>query len=313
MAANENSTNPRFIPLSEKLAKIPWWLLVAIMLGALIVMAVIADDTYRDIFDFVQAGLVVTVYVTVVAYTLSLVVGLLVGLARVSSNTFIYQTATFFVEIIRGIPILTLLYYIALAIIPGIIDSVNLFGVDLVRHGMRAGMIAPPDSVLESGGIFQIGTIGEIGRALVTFRSRDVSETARVIVALSIGYGAFISENFRAGIQSIEPGQMEAARALGMSYWQAMRHVILPQAIRNILPPLGNNFIAMLKDSSLVSVLGVRDITLMGKLYATSTFRFFETYNVVAFLYLIMTIALSLLVQQIEKRLTISRQASKIK
>jgi polar amino acid transport system permease protein len=208
---------------------------------------------------------------------------------------------------------LTLLYYIALAIIPGIIDSVNLFGVDMVRHGMRAGMITPPDSVLESGGIFQMNAIGEIGRTLVTFRSRDVSETARVIVALSIGYGAFISENFRAGIQSIEPGQMEAARALGMSYWQAMRHVILPQAIRNILPPLGNNFIAMLKDSSLVSVLGVRDITLMGKLYATSTFRFFETYNVVAFLYLIMTIALSLLVQQIEKRLTISRQTSKIK
>jgi polar amino acid transport system permease protein len=313
MAANENSTNPRFIPLSEKLAKIPWWLLVAIMLGALIVMAVIADDTYRDIFNFVQTGLIVTVYVTVVAYTLSLIVGLLVGLARVSANTFIYQTATFFVEIIRGIPILTLLYYIALAIIPGIIDSVNLFGVDMVRHGMRAGMITPPDSVLESGGIFQMNAIGEIGRTLVTFRSRDVSETARVIVALSIGYGAFISENFRAGIQSIEPGQMEAARALGMSYWQAMRHVILPQAIRNILPPLGNNFIAMLKDSSLVSVLGVRDITLMGKLYATSTFRFFETYNVVAFLYLIMTIALSLLVQQIEKRLTISRQTSKIK
>ncbi len=87
---------------------------------------------------------------------------------------------------------------------------------------------------------------------------------------------------------------MEAAKSVGMSYWQAMRFVILPQAIRRVLPPLGNNFISMLKDSALVSVMGVADITFQGKVYAASTFRFFETYNVVAYLYLIMTIALAL-------------------
>ena len=88
---------------------------------------------------------------------------------------------------------------------------------------------------------------------------------------------------------------MEAARSVGMSYGQAMRYVILPQAVRNVLPPLGNDFIAMLKDSSLVSVLGVQDITQMGKVYSASTFRFFETYNVVAYLYLVMTVGLALI------------------
>ena len=107
---------------------------------------------------------------------------------------------------------------------------------------------------------------------------------------------------FRAGIESIERGHSEAARSLGMSYWQAMRHVVLPQAVRRVLPPLGNDFIAMLKDSSLVSVMGVADISYQGKIYAASTFKFFETYNVVGYLYLVMTIALALLVRYLEKR-----------
>jgi len=132
---------------------------------------------------------------------------------------------------------------------------------------------------------------------------RDVNFTARAVIALTIGYSAFISEIFRAGIESIGRGQMEAARSLGMSYGRAMRHVVLPQAIRNVLPPLGNDFIAMLKDSSLVSVLGVQDITQLGKVYAASTFQFFETYNVVAYLYLIMTVGLALILRGVEKRM----------
>ena len=127
-----------------------------------------------------------------------------------------------------------------------------------------------------------------------SFQVRDLNFTVRAIFALTIGYSAFISEIFRAGIESIGRGQMEAARSLGMSYGQAMRYVILPQAVRNVLPPLGNDFIAMLKDSSLVSVLGVQDITQIGKVYSASTFRFFETYNVVAYLYLVMTVGLAL-------------------
>jgi polar amino acid transport system permease protein len=126
---------------------------------------------------------------------------------------------------------------------------------------------------------------------------------ARAVAALAISYGAFSAEIFRAGIESIGKGQMEAARSLGMNYFQAMRYIILPQAIRRVLPPLGNDFIAMLKESSLVSALGVRDITQLGKLYAASSFQFFATYNAVAFIYLTMTILLSLGVKGLENRL----------
>ena len=96
---------------------------------------------------------------------------------------------------------------------------------------------------------------------------RQVNFTARAVLALSIGYGAFISEILRAGIESIEKEQSEAAQTEGANYWQIMRHILLPQAVRNVLPALGNEFIAMLKDSALVSVLGVQDITQLGKVY----------------------------------------------
>ena len=125
----------------------------------------------------------------------------------------------------------------------------------------------------------------------------------RAILALTLGYAAFIAEVFRAGIQSVDPGQIEAAKALGLTGWQRFRLVVFPQAIRTILPPLGNDFIAMIKDSALVSVLGVADITQLGKVYAAGSFRFFETYNVVAFLYLVMTVGLSLALRALERRL----------
>jgi len=118
-----------------------------------------------------------------------------------------------------------------------------------------------------------------------------------------LGYGAFIGEIFRSGILSIEKEQTEAGQVEGATYWQIMRFIILPQAVRNVLPALGNEFIAILKDSALVSALGVQDITQLGKVYSASTFLFFENYNVVAFLYLVMTLSLSLLVRGLERRL----------
>ncbi len=118
-----------------------------------------------------------------------------------------------------------------------------------------------------------------------------------------IGYSAFIAEVFRAGIQSVDKGQVEAAKALGLSRYQRFRLVVFPQAIRVILPPLGNDFVAMVKDSSLVSVLGVADITQMGKVYASGSFRFFETYSIVAYVYLVLTIGLSLALRAVERRL----------
>ena len=132
---------------------------------------------------------------------------------------------------------------------------------------------------------------------------RDLSLMWRAIIALMIGYSAFIAEVFRAGIQSVDKGQIEAAKALGLSRFQRFRLVVFPQAVRVILPPLGNDFVAMVKDSSLVSVLGVADITQMGKVYASGSFRFFETYSIVAYVYLILTIGLSLALRALEKRL----------
>jgi ABC-type amino acid transport system permease subunit len=134
-------------------------------------------------------------------------------------------------------------------------------------------------------------------------RTRDFSLLWRAIIALTIGYSAFIAEVFRAGLLAVDPGQIEAADALGLSGWQRFRLVVFPQAIKTILPPLGNDFIAMIKDSSLVSVLGVLDVTQLGKVTAAGNFRYFETYNVVALIYLTMTIGLSLLLRRLETRL----------
>jgi polar amino acid transport system permease protein len=132
---------------------------------------------------------------------------------------------------------------------------------------------------------------------------RDISLLWRAVLALTIGYSAFIAEVFRAGIQSVEAGQIEAAKALGLTRFQRFRLIVMPQALRTILPPLGNDFVAMVKDSSLVSVLGVTDITQMGKVYAAGSFRFFETYSIVAYIYLLLTVSLSLALRALEQNM----------
>lgn len=130
-----------------------------------------------------------------------------------------------------------------------------------------------------------------------------LSGPAAAILAMSICYGAYMAEIFRAGIQSIPKGQMEAALALGLSRGQAMRKVILPQTIKVILPPIGNEFIALLKDSSLVSILAVADLLRRGREYASTSFRYFESYTVIALIYLVMTLFFSRLVAIMEERL----------
>jgi len=130
----------------------------------------------------------------------------------------------------------------------------------------------------------------------------DLRGLPAAIIALSFGYGAYLSEVYRAGIESIPRGQTEAARSLGMSYFQSMRYVILPQAIRVVLPPLGNDFIAMLKDSSLISVIALPEVLQQGRLWISRNFRAFEGFNSVALVYLVMTLLLSLLVRVIERK-----------
>jgi len=269
------------VPFTNRLAQLPYWLLAMILLGILFLGVMLTNESYTVILKAVAQGVWVTVYVTLVAFTLAMLFGLLLGLMRVSGSRLAREVSTFYVELVRGVPMLVILYYIAFVGAPPLVAGINWIG-DLLQ-GTRI--------------------LAQLGTPLAELQVRDVNFTARAIFALTIGYSAFISEIFRAGIQSIGRGQMEAARSLGMSSGQAMRYVVLPQAIRNVLPPLGNDFIAMLKDSSLVSVLGVQDITQLGKVYSASTFRFFETYNVVAYLYLVMTVGLALVVRVIEKRM----------
>jgi len=126
------------------------------------------------------------------------------------------------------------------------------------------------------------------------------------VLALSFFAGAYIAEIIRAGIQSIHKGQMEAARSLGMNYPQAMQHIILPQAFKRILPPLAGQFISLIKDSSLVGVIALVELTRAGREIGTSTFNYFEVFFTVAALYLILTFSLSMIVQYLERRFAAS-------
>jgi len=263
------------LPFTGRLSRMPLWLLFAILLAILFLWMVANDGDYRTIFVATARGLDTTITVSIIAYAAAMLLGLAVGLLRISRNRLVLEVTSFYVEIVRGVPMLVLLYYIAFVGAPAVVTAVNWLGGPLID----AGVIQP-------------------------LNVRQLDFTVRAVLALTIGYSAFISEIFRAGIQSIPKGQMEAALAVGMTHAQAMRRIILPQAVRNVLPPLGNEFVAMLKDSALVSVLGVQDITQLGKVYSASTFKFFETYNTVAFLYLVMTVTLSLGVAALERRLS---------
>ncbi|ABB15190.1 amino acid ABC transporter permease [Carboxydothermus hydrogenoformans] len=143
----------------------------------------------------------------------------------------------------------------------------------------------------------------QLWAALTGGQPHAISPWAAAIASTSINSGAYVAEIFRAGIQSIDRGQMEAARSLGMTYGQAMRYVILPQAFKRVIPPLGNEFIAMLKDTSLLSVIGFEELARRGALIIGYNARAFEVWFAVAILYLIMTLLISQLVSYTERRL----------
>jgi polar amino acid transport system permease protein len=264
----------RLIPITDKLSQLPYWFLAAILLAVVLLWGIASRGDYGVIFSAVSQGIWTTIYVSVIAYILAMLLGLVLSMMRIYKSRLTQEVSSFYVEIIRGVPMLVLLYYIAFVGAPALVNMLNWLGRPLINAGIMAEI-----------------------------NVRQVDFTVRAVLALTIGYSAFISEIFRAGIQSIEKEQMEAAQSAGATYWQTMRYIILPQAVRNVLPALGNEFIAMLKDSALVSVLGVQDIAQLGKVYSASTFKFFETYNIVAFLYLGMTMGLALLVRWLEKRM----------
>jgi polar amino acid transport system permease protein len=246
---------------------------------------IVNDETWSDSFSFVVAGVRTTLTLALSAYALAIVVGIVIGLGRVAStdNLFgviYYNVATFYVEIIRGIPMLVIILYVSFVAVPGGVNALKGLGEWLMANGVET-----------------------FGSTLAGLTTRNFSNAARVAFALGMAYGAFEAEVVRAGIESVEKGQMEAARSLGMSYIQSMRHIVLPQAFRSVMPALGNDFVAMVKDSSLASVLGVQDLTQLTKLYASSTFVFFQTWSITAFIYLVLTVSLTRVVRWMERRL----------
>ncbi|MBL1421761.1 MAG: amino acid ABC transporter permease [Alphaproteobacteria bacterium] len=249
----------------------PYWLAALAMIFIAMVFIIYNYEIYNVVFNRVAQGVGITIYVTLIGFTFSCLLGLILAIGMNSQWNVIRQICRFYVELVRGIPMLVLLFYFAFVGTPMLIDLANF----IFTYPQQWGWVDK-------------------------FAIRDFPMIWRAILALMISYSAYIAEVFRAGFQSVDIGQYEAANTLGLSRFAVFYKITMPQAFKTIMPPLGNDFIAMVKDSALVSVLGVADITQMGKLYASGTFRFYETYNVVTFIYLVMTISLSLALRGLE-------------
>lgn len=211
-------------------------------------------DVVEDNIGLLMKGLSLTVEISAYALLLSIPLGILLGLCRVSSNRILSSLAVGYVEFVRGVPLLVLLLWI----------------------------------------FFVLGKFLRLG----PFWSG--------VVALGLFSAAFIAEIVRAGIQAIPRGQMEAARSSGMTYIQAMRFIILPQAFRKVLPPMASQFITLIKDSSLVSVISVVDLTQVAKNLVATSFRAMEVWTFVAIVYFAITFLLSQLIAQLERRYRVS-------
>ena len=203
-------------------------------------------------------GAVVTVKITALSVFLGILIGLFVGIARISTFKIVHLAAAVYVDFLRGTPLLVQIFlvYFALPVLTG----------------------------------------------------QRIDPFIAAIAACSINSSAYVAEIFRAGIQSIDAGQMEAGRSLGMTWTQTMRYIIVPQAARRVIPPLGNEFIALLKDSSLVSVIGFEELTRRGQLIIARTYASLEIWICVAIIYLVMTVSISRLVAWLERRYKIDDQ-----
>jgi len=243
------------------LGGIPWWLIGIIATIAIIAFQVVTRPIWRTGFEFIRGGLTLTLVVTLGGFVIAIVLGLVIGLARLSHSKILQNLAMYYIEVIRGVPVLVTILFIS------IVGFGELWPEDLIG-------IDKPNKVIR-------GTL-----------------------ALGIIYAAFIAEVFRAGIESIPAGQREAGMSIGLSNRKILRFIVLPQAIKNIMPALGNDLIALLKDSSLVSIIAVRELTQMTKLWTGSSFQFMPGYLMLTGFYLTLTISLSLLLRWYEKRIS---------
>lgn len=268
-----------------------WWALVFIVAMGVWMLTRFKPQPFLEIWNFVSDGILVTLRIVLTSFGLILLVSLLGGLGRISRSPIIYGISSLYVEIVRGIPLLVQLLFIWFAL-PQVFDIVG--GIALGISG----------TVAERGWLEASNWFAQQSKWWIDLR---LQEYTAAVLGLTVCYGAYGSEIFRAGISSIHRGQMEAARSLGMSYLQGMRYIILPQAVRVILPPIGNEFVALLKDSSLVSVLAVSDLTRRGREYMSRTFLSFDTWIMVALCYLVLTLFSSRAVEFIESKTRFER------
>jgi polar amino acid transport system permease protein len=243
-----------------------WIVILALMFLTLAQLDIKLAYMVQNI-DFVLAGAALTIGISIVSILIAAGLALLGALGRLSHNALAQGISSFYVSLFRGTPLLIQIYLIYLGL-PQLAKPLLARG-----HPQLASLFVL--TAVQSG-----------------------------ILALSLNYGAYMTEIFRAGIQSISFGQREAAEAIGMSDWQTMRRIILPQAVRVIIPDIGNQFIAMQKDSSLVSIMGVWEITYRANRFARIDSRFMEMFLLAALMYWILTIISSWLEERLERRLS---------
>lgn len=240
----------------------PWWFLGIIAVIVWPVVKILTDPNWREGFLFIKDGIILTFGVTLGGFAIAMVFGLIVSLGRMARNPFAKNIAIFYIELIRGIPVLVTIFIVVIVVKKAVVDATAI----------------TPQSFLGSNFLW-------------------------ATIAVGLIYAAFIAEVFRAGIESIPLGQREAGMAVGLSKVQVFRLIVWPQAIKNVLPALGNDLIALLKDSSLVSVMAVREITQMTRLWTGRSFQFIAGFMILAALYLVLTVSLSILLQWYERRI----------
>jgi len=258
--SNRNDTDPWYDTF-------PWWMIIIALVLGWMAYLVAFEPAYNEAFDRIIPGIWVTVRATLWTFFIACVLGMVVALGRTSRSVIARNLARSYVEFIRGIPILVLIFTLALVVVPMVFEW---FGAD-----------------------------------------NSLSKEWRGIAALSLIYGGYIAEIFRAGIQAVDKGQVEAGRSLGLTRRQTTRSIVLPQAVRAVVPPLGNDFIAVLKDTSLLSVLGVQELTLNARQYSAGNFEFRPAYLATSFIYLTLTVLLSLLLGVLERRMHRDRKGAR--
>jgi len=242
-----------------------WMGLLALLVAML--LGVRVDPSYIAAhYGFVMLGVLTTLWVSFASISLATCLGLSGALGRLSSNSIAQGISGLYISVIRGTPLLIQLLIIFLGL-PQI-------GRQVIALGFR-----------------------QLGELLT------LSATQSGILALGLNYGAYMTEVFRAGMQSVGHGQQEAARALGMTPVQMLRRVVMPQAIRVILPNIGNYFISMQKDSALVSIVGIWEITFRATRFARKDSKYIEMLLVGAAFYWMVTLVSSWLQSQLERRM----------